>query len=72
MKLCALNAFLMMATLGITAYFIYNGENALGFEGRGLFRAGFFMPVVGLILNSLASRFIRKDEKLVRSVDRIR
>jgi len=30
------------------------------------------MPVAALLFNVLANKFIRKDEKLVRSVDRIR
>lgn len=72
MKLSALNAFLIMASLGISAYFIYNGENEMGFESKGVFKPGFFLPVGALLLNSLANRFIKKDEKLVRSVDRIR
>ncbi len=31
-----------------------------------------FLPVVGIILNSMAIRGIRKDEALVRSLDRLR
>ena len=33
---------------------------------------GFYLPVVGLIFSFLAMRFIKKDEKLVRSADRLR
>lgn len=33
---------------------------------------GFGLPVVAILLSWLAARFIRKDEDLVRSVDRIR
>jgi uncharacterized membrane protein len=35
-------------------------------------RAGIFLPVASLILLLLAQRFIRKDENLVRSMDRLR
>ena len=38
----------------------------------GVFLLGFFMIPVAMIANTMANRFIRKDEKLVRSVDRIR
>ena len=33
---------------------------------------GLFMPVLAFIFGFLAARFIRKDEKLVRSADRLR
>lgn len=71
-KLGALNAFILMVYIGLATYFIYQGENKIGFEARGVFKAGYFLPLAALILNSLANRFIKKDENLVRSVDRIR
>ena len=71
-KLGALNAFLMMAYIAAATYLIYTGENSLGMESRGLFKPGYFLPLGAMILNSLANRFIKKDEALVRSVDRIR
>ncbi len=33
---------------------------------------GLYMPVLGLIFGFLAARFIKKDEKIVRSADRLR
>ncbi len=33
---------------------------------------GLYMPVLGLIFGFLAARFIKKDEKVVRSADRLR
>ena len=71
-KLGALNAFLIMAYVATATYFIYTGENQIGYEARGIFKPGYFLPLAALLFNSLANRFIRKDEKLVRSVDRIR
>lgn len=71
-KLGALNAFLMMAYFATATYFIYQGESKIGMEFRGFFKIGFFLPLGALIFNSLANRFIKKDEDLVRSVDRIR
>jgi len=38
----------------------------------GQFLVGFYLPVIALFNNFLANRFIRKDEKLARSMDRIR
>lgn len=71
-KLGALNAFLMMAYIAAATYLIYHGENRIGIESRGAFQVGYFLPLGAMILNSLANRFIKKDENLVRSVDRIR
>ena len=61
-----------MAYIAAATYLIYKGENSLGMESRGLFKPGYFLPLGAMILNSLANRFIKKDEDLVRSVDRIR
>lgn len=38
----------------------------------GTYDLGFYFPLVAIFLNILANRFIRKDEKMVRSLDRIR
>lgn len=71
-KLGALNAFLMMAFIATATYFIYQGENKMDIGTRGIFKPGYFLPLGAMIFNSLANRFIKKDEDLVRSVDRIR
>ncbi len=70
MKLGALNALLMAATLGLSYFLIYQNEPL--FEGQGNITTGFFLPAGAMLLNILANRFIRKDDKLVKSVDRIR
>jgi len=72
MKLGALNAFLMMVLIAATTYLIYNGENAIGSSEKGSFKIGYFLPLAAMIMNSLANRFIKRDENLVKSVDRIR
>lgn len=33
---------------------------------------GIYLPLISLVFNLLAQRYIKKDEKLVRSVDRLR
>ncbi len=71
-KLGAINAFLMMAYIATATYFIYQGESKMDLEMRGIFKPGYFLPLGGMIFNSMANRFIKKDEDLIRSVDRIR
>jgi hypothetical protein len=72
LKLGALNAFVIMAYVATATYLIYTGEKEIGYDARGVFKPGYFLPLAALLFNSLANRFIKKDEKLVRSVDRIR
>jgi glucan phosphoethanolaminetransferase (alkaline phosphatase superfamily) len=38
----------------------------------GTQNVGFYLPMAALVLNMMANRLIRRDEKLVRSADRIR
>lgn len=71
-KLGALNSLLMAGTLGLSLYFIMDAEKVVNPSVQGNYSLGFFMPIAALIFNMLANRFIRRDEKLVRSVDRIR
>lgn len=70
MKLGALNALVMASTLGVSYYKIYQYEGLI--EGQGVISFGFYLPAGAMIVNIIANRFIRKDEKLVKSVDRIR
>ena len=71
MKLGALNSLFMVATLA-SCYFLINQTEKIFPEAQGQTQLAFFLPMAGLILNMIANRFIRKDEKLVKSVDRIR
>ena len=72
MKLGMLNTLLIAGTLIAVVYYAYSvGENIIpATEGERDF--GFYMPFAALILNAIANRFIRRDEQLVRSVDRLR
>lgn len=70
MKLGALNALIMAAMLGLSYYKIYQYEGLI--EGQGAISLGFYLPAGAMFMNIIANRFIRKDEKLVKSVDRIR
>src|SRR5690606_34317303 len=72
MKLGALNALIMAISLGSAWYFSYQAESWVAPQTQGNYGAGFFVLPIALLLNVLANRFIRRDEKLVRSVDRLR
>ena len=55
-------------------FFIYARivENKLGETPNYLDEAGIYFPLIVLIFLILANRFIVKDERLVRSIDRLR
>ena len=71
-KMGAINSLIMAGALIIVVYTTYTGQTDFTPEIRGKYLIGIFFPVGALLFNSLANRFIRKDEQLVRSVDRIR
>ena len=71
-KLGALNSLLIAGAMGTSLYFTMNSEKIIEPGIQGSYQIGFFMPVAALIFNLMANRFIRRDEKLVKSVDRLR
>jgi len=71
-KLGTLNSLLMTGALVYLVYLTYKAQSEILPNILGEYKLGLFMPAIALILNSIANRYIRKDEKLVRSVDRIR
>jgi hypothetical protein len=72
MKLGMLNSLLIVGILGLMMWFIFSGQKEWLPAVAGQFGAGLFMPAVAMLLNRMAIRSIKKDEDLVRSVDRIR
>ncbi|WBA41237.1 DUF4293 domain-containing protein [Hymenobacter canadensis] len=72
LKLGMLNLLLILCTIGAGFYFSTLGEQALNVKMLGSYQAGFYLPTLALLLNVLAGRFIRRDEQLVRSMDRLR
>ena len=70
MKLGSLNSLVMAGTMFLAVYFIR--ELRLEFNQEGTIGIGLFLPGAGIVFNILANFFIRKDERLVRSIDRIR
>lgn len=71
-KLGALNSLIIGGTLGVTVYFIFDAETLLLPQQQGNYLPGFYFTAAALFFNALANRFIRRDERLVRSADRIR
>jgi len=71
-KLNALFSLLTAATLVGMYLYISKANQLFDPQVQGTFLMGFFLPIVAMLNNFLANRFIRKDEQLVRSADRIR
>ena len=73
MKLGLLNSLVLAALLGTSFYYAaYVATPLIGGTDNGSYQAGFYMPMLALLLNALANRFIKRDADLVRSADRLR
>lgn len=70
--LSTLNSILIGTALGLSAYWATQAEGNYLPGIQGNYSYGLFLPAIALVFNSLAVRFIRKDERLVRSMDRLR
>ena len=71
-QLGALNSLLIGVPMFIVVYNSLDAENLIVTGFRGSFTWAFYLFPVCLILNSLANRLIRRDEKLVRDSQRLR
>ena len=71
MKLGMANTFLMLINLSVSLYFTYT-EPEWVLSKELPYGLGIFLLMGAIIFNQLANKFIRRDEDLVRSVDRIR
>ena len=64
---------LVMVSLVAATFLTTSGVNeAIKAKDGGDYGIGFWSILVSMVMNMLANRFIKKDEALVRSVDRIR
>lgn len=71
--LCAVNAIMLTAIMGIVLYrTLYMGKSYGNPGDQGDYQIGFYALIAALVFNALANRFIRRDEKLVRGADRLR
>jgi glucan phosphoethanolaminetransferase (alkaline phosphatase superfamily) len=68
----AINSILMVTVLGFFLYYSLKGADTFAPYDRGQYGPGFYAVVGALLCNMLANRFIRRDENLVRSADRMR
>ncbi len=71
MKLGALNSLFMAGTVVAMVLFSNSLGETYAVESSR-YGISLYLPIAAMICNLIANRFIRKDEKLVRSVDRIR
>ncbi len=71
-KLGTLNTLVMTMLLGCILWFTTQQEESLPLEVPGKYQPGFLLLVVALASNLLANHCIRKDEKLVKSSERMR
>lgn len=72
MKLGALNSLVILAIVALAYWTIHQSKAAVSPGAVEQFKFGFFLPLVAVVLNSAANRFIRRDEKLVRDSNRMR
>ncbi|MFC3415732.1 DUF4293 domain-containing protein [Algoriphagus hitonicola] len=64
---------LVMVVLIVAVFLTTNGINSeIEATSGGTYHFGFWVILGAMVCNMLANRFIKKDEALVRSVDRIR
>ncbi|NVK49988.1 MAG: DUF4293 domain-containing protein [Cyclobacteriaceae bacterium] len=64
---------LIMVGLVVAVFLTTNSVNSeINAMESGSYQVGFWVILAAMVFNMLANRFIRKDEALVRSVDRIR
>lgn len=68
----AINSLIMAGVLALLLYHSFKGADMFAPYDRGQYSTGFFAVVGALLCNMLANRFIRRDENLVRSADRMR
>jgi hypothetical protein len=70
MRVCIYNMLLLVGLMVLIWY--YNHQAGKEFQVERFFKIPALFPVVSAFLTYLAFRAIRKDEWLVRSIDRIR
>jgi hypothetical protein len=69
-RLCIYNIILLFGLTGLLAFYIFDAANALNADI--VFKFSITFPVISIILTYLAFRNIRKDDAIVKSLDRIR
>jgi heme/copper-type cytochrome/quinol oxidase subunit 3 len=70
MRLISYNTILISAIFILFAYYIY--KITIDYSSNFSFSIGFIIPIIAIIFNILAYRRIKRDDELVKSIDRIR
>ncbi len=65
-------ASVALALMGFAYYLFFVGEKAAFEAANASQGVGMYLPILGIVLAILAARFTRKDENLVKSMDRLR
>jgi hypothetical protein len=72
MMINMINSLLMVALVSVIFLTTSGVNKEIAAGSNGAYQIGFWAILAAKVFNMLANRFIRKDELLVRSVDRIR
>ena len=73
MLLGAVNSMIIAISMGFIFYYIFKvGAEKFDPAEQGNYEIGFYAGGVALLANMISNRFIRRDENLVRSADRMR
>ena len=72
MKISLFCTLLIAIFIGVATFTTYQAQDIFSPEIGGVFGAGYFLPVGAILFNWLSVRFIKKDEDMVRSADRLR
>ncbi len=68
MRICMFNSLLIIGIIALTAYFTYFVvKDSEAFPGIAA-----ILPLIAFIFTLMARRAVKKDEELIKSVDRIR
>jgi peptidoglycan/LPS O-acetylase OafA/YrhL len=68
-----ITAIILLAHIGFIAALFYVADTlAKKFAADAVYEAGAYIALIPLVFLVLANRAIRKDEKMVRSTDRLR
>ena len=71
-KLCTLSMILQAGILVLALFHYLDGVAVELDDAQPIYSIGIYLPVVGMVLSFLASKTIKKDDDLVKSVDRLR
>jgi len=72
LRMCGINITLFLLFLLVALIFLQVENNILSNFSLADFKLGAILPIGGVIFNLMARGGIRKDEELIRSMDRLR